>query len=249
MRTILTDRTKALAGWSRKIEPNTTSWTASTQTHFKSRKQRRALARWSYNSRALLKFEPCFWQWGKLALYNEYVLENKTPEASFANRGRLGKAKQNQYQKTKSRLLAAGFLPFNCVPRLVRRIVTDPLYMDLPAKQFHITGTNAGRKGGTKFSCFDFFGVRMLHESYYVVDWERFSEFISARLELMFRAKNPNQPRHLRTAFTRLIHDFGLHWSGCQHFVGSEVKICVSAQSVFENSTVATWITKPLASS
>ena len=124
-----------------------------------------------------------------MALQNEYVLENKASIiGEFANERRLTKARRKSWFESRSKLFEIGFLPFNCVPRRARRKVTDPLYSDPPAKAFHITGVNSGHRGATKFTCFDFFGVRMLHESYFVTDWERFSEFLGTKLELMFRA-------------------------------------------------------------
>ena len=155
---------------------------------------------------------------GNTALLSESISESLPPKTSPTSEKIATKTRRNQYLESKRMLLEQGFIPFKSVPRLARQTIMDPLYLQPAARPFHITGINAGHKGATKYSCFDFFGVRMLHESYYVTDWRRFSDFISTRLELIFRATNPDPARHLKTAFTRFMHNFGLHWTGCHDF-------------------------------
>lgn len=115
-----------------------------------------------------------------------------------------------------------GFVDSHDVPQFVRQRIVDPLYFGNPARAFYLWGVNSGQKGGRKFTSFDFFGRRMLHESYYVTDWDEFSRYLSAKLEAMFRAKNPAPTSQLRLAFTRFMHDFGLHWTGCTHSIREE---------------------------
>jgi CBS domain-containing protein len=109
-----------------------------------------------------------------------------------------------------------GFIDSQSVPRFAKQRIVDPLYFESPAREFHIWGVNAGQKGGRKFTSLDLFG-HSLHESYYVSDWGKFAVFLGMKLEVMFRAKNPSPPRQLRLAFTRFMHDFGLHWTECNH--------------------------------
>lgn len=110
-----------------------------------------------------------------------------------------------------------GFIDSQSVPYFAKLRIVDPIYFPNPARAFRIWGVNAGQRGGRKFTSLDFFGLRMLHESYYVSDWEKFAVFLSTKLEVLFRARNPDPPRQLRLAFTRFMHDFGLHWTECIH--------------------------------
>lgn len=116
-----------------------------------------------------------------------------------------------------------GFIDSQSVPYFAKQLIVDPLYSKSPARAFRIWGVNAGQKGGRKFTSLDFFGQRMLHESYYVSDWDKFATFLGMKLEVMFRATNPSPPRQLRLAFTRFMHDFGLHWTECNHMMRAGV--------------------------
>lgn len=136
----------------------------------------------------------------------------------FEKRG-LSEVRRKQLSIIGERLCVIGFVPVNGVPSPLRIAVVDPVYFEQAPRVFCITGMNSGQKGSTKFRCVNLFGVRILRESYYVMDWTKFSKFISTRLELMFRATNPAASRYMRTAFTRFMHNFGLHWTGCHHFV------------------------------
>ena len=110
-----------------------------------------------------------------------------------------------------------GFIAVDEVPRFARRIVVDPLYLSKPVRPFQLMGVCSGRKGGILISAVNLFGLRMLDESYYVQDWETFSSFMSQKLEVMFRSANPNPSRGMKVAFTRFLHNFGLHWAECDH--------------------------------
>ena len=112
-----------------------------------------------------------------------------------------------------------GFIDSQSVPYFAKQLIVDPLYSQDPVRAFRIWGVNSGQKGGRKFTSLDFFGQRMLHESYYVSDWDKFATFLGMKLEVMFRAKNTSPPRQLRLAFTRFMHDFGLHWTECNHVI------------------------------
>ncbi|MCL4518138.1 MAG: hypothetical protein M1587_02970 [Thaumarchaeota archaeon] len=113
-----------------------------------------------------------------------------------------------------------GFLHSDDVPPYARKILEDPLYSTEPARRFQINGvSSAGHKGAIKFSSVDLFGVRRLEESYLVSDWEKFTKFFGPKLEVMFRATNPNPSRSLKKAFTRFMHNYGLHWTDCYHLI------------------------------
>jgi len=71
-------------------------------------------------------------------------------------------------------------------------------------------GGSVGR-GRTKYSGYDLLGREQL-TLYYLKGRE---EELSKYLEELFYKKNPEPNEGLRKAFTRLLHDHGLHWSGC----------------------------------
>lgn len=129
----------------------------------------------------------------------------------------LSASKYRRFNQIVKKMEREGFIPFQDVPYFARVRIVDPLYVKHPARPFHIMGVNGGQKGGRKYTSNTLFGRRMLHESYYILDWDRFSRFLSTKLELMFRATNPLPARQLRLAFTRFMHDFGLHWTACHH--------------------------------
>lgn len=124
------------------------------------------------------------------------------------------------------KLQKQGFVHTDDVPLYARKILEDPLYSTTPARRFQINGvSSAGHKGAIKFSSVDFFGVRRLEESYLVSDWEKFAKYFGPKLEVMFRAANPIPSRSLKKAFTRFMHNFGLHWTDCYHFVQARNKL------------------------
>ena len=133
---------------------------------------------------------------------------------------RMSDSEEKQFAEIKKRIRSQGFIPFETVPYFARRRVVDPLYFKQPARLFQLRGvSSAGHKGAIKFSSVDLFGLRKLDESYYVLEWDRFSKFISQRLEIMFRATNPDPSKHMKKAFTRFMHNFSLHWTGCYHLM------------------------------
>lgn len=126
-------------------------------------------------------------------------------------------SQRRQFSEIAKKIREQGFIDAQSVPYFTRVRIVDPLYLKRPVRPFHITGVNSSEKGGRKFTSVDFFGPKVIREFYYVLDWERFSKFISAKLELKFRATNIDPPRMLKKAFTQFMHDFGLHWTGCSH--------------------------------
>jgi hypothetical protein len=139
------------------------------------------------------------------------------PVLSYKNE--FSESRKRELLQIEAELLIQGFVPVDAVPPTLRTSIVDPLYIEHPARAFRITGVNSGQKGSRKFKCVDLFGVGTLHESYFIVDWDRFSKFISAKLEAKFVETNPDTPKQLRKVFTRFMHNFGLHWSGCQHVI------------------------------
>lgn len=126
-------------------------------------------------------------------------------------------SQRKQFSTIAKKIQEQGFIDAQSVPYFTRVRIVDPLYLKRPARPFHIAGVNSSEKGGRKFTSVDFFGPKVIREFYYVLDWERFSKFISAKLELKFRATNIDPPRMLKKAFTQFMHDFGFHWTGCSH--------------------------------
>ena len=55
------------------------------------------------------------------------------------------------------------------------------------------------------YSSMDIFG-RNVSETYFVVDFDRFRESMSARLEAQFRAMHPNPGRDMKAAYSRFMH-------------------------------------------
>ena len=126
-------------------------------------------------------------------------------------------SQRKQFSAIAKKIQEQGFIDAYSVPYFARVRIVDPLYLKRPARPFHIVGVNSSEKGGRKFTSIDFFGPKVIREFYYILDWERFSNFISMKLELKFRATNIDPPRTLKKAFTQFMHDFGLHWTGCSH--------------------------------
>ncbi|MDG6995849.1 MAG: CBS domain-containing protein [Nitrososphaerota archaeon] len=144
----------------------------------------------------------------------------KTQRPKFQEDREMTEPEKKQFSAIGKRMKAQGFVAFDEVPYFARRKLVDPLYIRQPARLFQIMGvSSAGHKGAIKFSSVDLFGLRKLDESYFVLDWEKFGKFISQRLEVMFRATNPNPSKHMKKAFTRFMHNFGLHWTDCYHLI------------------------------
>ncbi|MCL4517975.1 MAG: CBS domain-containing protein [Thaumarchaeota archaeon] len=142
----------------------------------------------------------------------------------------LSPSEKKQLSLLGKKMRERGFLTFDEVPYFARQKVVDPLYFKRPARLFQVMGvSSAGHKGAIKFSSVDLFGLRKLDESYYVFDWERFSKFISQRLEVMFRATNPSPSKHMKKAFTRFMHNFGLHWTDCYHLIRERERLVARA--------------------
>ncbi len=160
-------------------------------------------------------------------LFETSNLTNRQPtrkgkvDHQFEDRTEFSESRKKQLSIVEKKLRVHGFIHSEGIPYALRKIVVDPLYLETPARQFRIAGVNSGQRGGRKFSSNAFFGRRMLSESYFVSDWERFSRFMGMKLELMFRAANPNPPRQLKLAFTRFMHNFGFHWTLCVHTSGN----------------------------
>ena len=144
----------------------------------------------------------------------------KTQRPRFQEEKEMTESEKKQFSAIVKKMKAQGFVAFDEVSYFARRKLVDPLYIRQPARLFQIMGvSSAGHKGAIKFSSVDLFGLRKLDESYFVLDWEKFGKFISQRLEVMFRATNPNPSKHMKKAFTRFMHNFGLHWTDCYHLI------------------------------
>jgi DNA-binding MarR family transcriptional regulator len=113
------------------------------------------------------------------------------------------------YQK----LVSRGFLRLNEVPRNPRSVIMLGKFGKIP-EHVRIGGVTASHHGKL-FSTYDFFGEQ-ISLNYLVLDMERFKRYISAYLELKFRARNPDPGRAIRHAFTQYMHDHNLHWTECR---------------------------------
>jgi len=113
------------------------------------------------------------------------------------------------YQKLASR----GFLRLNEVPKNPRSVIMSGKFGEVP-EHVRIGGVTVSphRKS---FSTHHFFGEQ-ISLNYLVLDTEKFKRYISAYLELKFRARNPNPDRAIRHAFTQYMHDHNLHWTECR---------------------------------
>ncbi|MHB2035397.1 MAG: hypothetical protein ACYCPW_01455 [Nitrososphaerales archaeon] len=136
----------------------------------------------------------------------------------FGAKIKLSESQKKRITAVSAKMKVQGFIVSNQVPYFAKKRLVDPLYFNHPARLFQIRGViSAAHKGATKYSSIDLFGRRKLGESYYVLNWEKFSKFIGQKLEVMFRATNPAPSKNMKTAFTRFMHNFGLHWTGCNH--------------------------------
>ena len=72
-----------------------------------------------------------------------------------------------------------------------------------------------GHHGAMKYTAFDLFGHAA--ETYIILDNAEAKQKFVKTLSAKFLKQNPAPSDGLRRAFTRLIHSFGFHWSGCSH--------------------------------
>lgn len=69
--------------------------------------------------------------------------------------------------------------------------------------------------GGAKYSTLDLLGHPLTGLNYVVLDELKFNAVMALRFESDFKKSNPNPTSHVRSAFTRFMHNNGLHWSRC----------------------------------
>jgi len=103
-----------------------------------------------------------------------------------------------------------GFLKEADVPESFAKRLTDPMFVNPPARVYSLGGVGHG----SRFSTVDFFGKKLGRTQFIVVNDKKFREWASASLEARFRAKNPHPERPLAGAFTRYMHERNLHWTG-----------------------------------
>lgn len=120
------------------------------------------------------------------------------------------------FEQANRMLDAAGFIDGSLISHVTRYRLCDPSYRSIPARTVSFRGTGSYR-GSFKFGTFDYFGITSMAEIYLVMDYEKFTDYMGRRLERMFLAKNPNPSRGLRSAFTRYLHSYSMHWSQCVH--------------------------------
>jgi len=118
----------------------------------------------------------------------------------------------------KKELIRKGFIDGHNLSPATRRFIVDPLKFSMPTMSFRLQGVNSAPGGGAKkYSAIDFFG-KLLEESWYVYDIERFRTFTGERFGTMFKSKNPTPTSGLKCAFTRFLHGMNMHWSGCREW-------------------------------
>ena len=108
-----------------------------------------------------------------------------------------------------------GFLRRNSVSKDFAERLTDPMFVNPPARLCRISGVRPAHRGGVKFSTIDFFGKELSHGLFMVINDEKFNAWVGSSLEAMFRAENPHPESRLAAAFTHYMHESNLHWSGC----------------------------------
>ena len=82
---------------------------------------------------------------------------------------------------------------------------------DIRHNLFRFSGM-ASMRGGAKYSSFDMFGRKLV---YYVLDCDEARKKFSEYLVGLLKEKNPNPDRHLKKAFTHLLHNNNLHSELC----------------------------------
>jgi hypothetical protein len=107
-----------------------------------------------------------------------------------------------------------GFLREADVPESLAKGLTDPMFVNPPARMYSLGGVRHGHGESNRFSTVDFFGKRVGRTQFIMINDEKFREWASTFLEAGFRAKNPHPDRPLAVAFTRYMHERNLHWKG-----------------------------------
>ncbi|MGI0091956.1 MAG: hypothetical protein ACREBS_09620 [Nitrososphaerales archaeon] len=74
---------------------------------------------------------------------------------------------------------------------------------------------SAGVRGARRYSIYDLVGHSVRGMIYFVIDHEKFSKYISRKLEDDFAMTNPEPTIPLRRSFTSFMHENKLHWSRC----------------------------------
>lgn len=116
-----------------------------------------------------------------------------------------------------------GFLREADIPKSFVERLTDPIFVNPPARVYTLSGVAHINGGRYRFSTIDFLGKSLHRTRFVVVNDEKFRKWASAYMEANFNARNPHPDRIIRSAFTHYMRDNNLHWSGCaanQHVRG-----------------------------
>jgi hypothetical protein len=100
-----------------------------------------------------------------------------------------------------------GILREATVSRKYVKRLTDPMFVNPPARLHALGGVANGHGGANKFSTIDFFGEQLNRTYFIVVNDEKFRRWASALLEARFREANPRPSGSLARAFTHHMHD------------------------------------------
>lgn len=86
---------------------------------------------------------------------------------------------------------------------------------ELRSSVFRFSNGLRSEGGGlVRYSTIDIFGERLV---FYVLDSEEAKKDFSEYLTKIFLNKNPVPTSGMKNVFTRLIHQYDMHWEGCSH--------------------------------
>jgi hypothetical protein len=128
-------------------------------------------------------------------------------------------------------IAAAGYTPYS-------NAFHEHLYRH-PEDSGHVLKFAIGTGGGLgvrKYSAFELFGANELSYYYDVQNKRGFEK----HLESLFKSKNPYASGEMLGAFTQRLHQYNLHWTGCEHRRKSPTKqmycvICGSKSHIGRN--------------
>lgn len=120
-----------------------------------------------------------------------------------------------KFEGLKDLLFRERYVEYSRFTPVVARKALSPAYLNPPARKIQIN-TGIGHRGPIKYSSTDLIGTA-IRKTYLVLDETFFRDAISEKLEALFFKKNPNPGPRLKRAFTHMMHNNNLHWSGCTH--------------------------------
>ena len=132
------------------------------------------------------------------------------------NEERNHEERLDAWRKVVGTIAKVGFLREADIPHSFAERLTDPIFVNPPARVYTLSGVARINGGRHRFSTIDFFGKPLHRSQYVVINDEKFKEWASASMEASFKVRNPHPDPVIRSAFTHYMHDNNLHWSGCR---------------------------------